>query len=100
MRFFSGIKKWTILDGGVRKFQKPPKLDQIIHHAPKIARISNFLADCRSLLAGLNIHVWLSCCNMPQKKVTAFLTAHTGCRNFENNRFCVPMHLKTNRSTF
>ena len=33
---------------------------------------------------------------VPWEKVTAFLTAHTGSQNFENNRLCVPIHFKTN----
>mgnify|MGYP000660379033 CR=1 FL=1 len=62
---------------------------------PKTAEIGP-----RNRHAGLNMHVWLSCCNMPGQKITGFLTAHTGSQHFENNRFCVPMHFKTNRFTF
>jgi len=32
----------------VQKFQKSPKLDQVIRNAPKIALTSNFLADSKS----------------------------------------------------
>ena len=64
------------------KSKIPPKLDQTIRHAPKIARICNFIADSKSLWAGLNMNTWLSCCNMPWQKVMASLTAHTGSQNF------------------
>ena len=87
MHFFNGIKNLAVLEGGVQKSPKPPKLDQTIRHAPKIARTSNLIADSKSSSTGLNMNIWLSCCNMPWEKVTAFLTAHTGCWNSENNRF-------------
>jgi len=41
---------------------------------------------------------------MPQEKVPAFLKSHTMRQEksgkLEKNRFCIPIHLETNRSTF
>ena len=37
---------------------------QIFRHTPKVACVTNFLADSKRLWAGLNMHTCLFCCNI------------------------------------
>jgi len=91
-------KKFSLVESRITKRNVSQKTDQKICHAPKIAHICNFIADSKSLRAGLNMIIWLSCCNMPwQKKLRLFQQPTRASKISGNNRFGVPMHFKTKR---